>query len=107
MDWLSSTGTTVADVHGHAVRMQDRFLRGLAALALPRLPAASLVPAPGMPRGNFLAFDVEDAEAVQRRLTQAQVYIDRRDRRLRFGFGVYHDETRVDAVLEAVGRALR
>jgi kynureninase len=107
MDWLSSTGTTIADVHRHAVRMQARFLHGLAGHALPRLPAASLVPEWGKPRGNFLAFDVDNAESVQRLLVQAQVYIDRRDRRLRFGFGVYHDEARIDAILEALGRALR
>jgi selenocysteine lyase/cysteine desulfurase len=30
----------------------------------------------------------------------------RRDRRIRFGFGVYHDAAEVDRLLDAIGRAL-
>ena len=49
------------------------------------------------PRGNFLAFDVDDAEEIHKRLIAERIVIDRRDRRLRFGFGVYHDEARSNA----------
>jgi selenocysteine lyase/cysteine desulfurase len=62
---------------------------------------------PGTPRGNFLAFDVDDAEDLHRRITAQNVTIDRRDRRLRFGFGIYHEERDVDRLLEAISRALR
>jgi len=34
------------------------------------------------------------------------VAIDRRARRLRFGFGIYHSPADVDRLLEAVARAL-
>ena len=107
MDWLAGLGVTVADIHRHAASLQARFLAGLAGLALARLPAERLVPPPGSPRGNFLTFDVDDAQDVQQRLAAQRVYIDRRDRRLRFGFGVYHDEAAVDALLEAAEVALR
>jgi selenocysteine lyase/cysteine desulfurase len=107
MDWLAGRGVTVTDIHAHAVRLQSRFLSGLAALELPGLPVASLVPPAGAPRGNFLAFDVDAAEGVHERLVARQVYVDRRDRRLRFGFGAYHDEAAVDALLKAVDGALR
>jgi len=107
MDWLSGLGITVADIHAHAQRLQARFLAGLESPALARLPVASLVPPAGAPRGNFLTFDIHHAEEVQRRLAAAGIYIDRRDRRLRFGFGVYHDEASVDALLEATRKALR
>lgn len=107
MDWLAGLGVTVDDIHAHAVRLQSRFLSGLAALELPGLPVASLVPPAGTPRGNFLAFDVDAAEGAHERLAAHRVYIDRRDRRLRFGFGAYHDEAAVDALLEAVKGALR
>jgi kynureninase len=101
MDWLQSTGTGIADIHRHAHALQARFLAGA-----PRL-APSLVPAAGVARGNFLTFDVDDAEALHRRILDADVYIDRRGRRLRFGFGVYHDEAAVDALLERLGGVLR
>jgi kynureninase len=107
MDWLASTGTTIADVHRHSLSLQKHFLDGLARLALPALPAASLVPPASVARGNFLAFDIDDAEAVHRRIAAEGVVIDRRARRLRFGFGVYHSEHDVRLLLEALSRALR
>ena len=107
MTWLASTGSAVADVHRHSVALQKHFLDGLARLGLPPLPAATLVPPAATPRGNFLAFDVDDAEAVHKRIAAQNVVIDRRGRRLRFGFGVYHSEHDVRLLLEALARALR
>ena len=57
-------------------------------------------------RGNFLTFELDDAEDVHRRIKEAGVYVDRRDRRIRFGFGVYHDADSVAALLEALRKAL-
>ena len=107
MDWLAGLGVTVADIHAHAQVLQARFLAGLAGLAVSRLPISRLVPPPPALRGNFLTFDLDDAQDTQERLSAHGIYIDRRDRRLRFGFGVYHDEAAVDALLEAVARSLR
>ena len=106
MRFLHESGASVERIHAHAVALQSRFLDGLARAALPALPASALVPPAGVARGNFLAFEVEGAEFVHQRLEAAGVYVDRRDRRLRFGFGVYHDEAAVDRLLEAVARAL-
>ncbi len=107
MDWLASTGTTIADVHAHSRRLQDRFLEGLERHDLDSLSLRHLVPPARCPRGNFLAFDIEDAEQAHASLAARKVVIDRRDRRLRFGFGVYHDEAAVDRLLDEVSRALR
>jgi kynureninase len=106
MDWLLTTGTTIDDVHRHSVRMQKHFLDGLARLGRSSLGVQHLMPPAGAPRGNFLALDVDDAEAIHARISAQGVVIDRRERRLRFGFGVYHDETEVDRLLAAVSRAL-
>lgn len=106
MSWLASTGTTIADVHRHAVTLQKHFLDGLARLGLAALPASALVPRAEVPRGNFLAFDIDDADAVHKRIAAKNVVIDRRGRRLRFGFGVYHSEHDVRLLLEALARAL-
>ena len=107
MDWLASTGTTIEDVHAHSVRMQKHFLDGLLRLGITALAPHHLLPPAGMPRGNVLAFDVDDAQEMQRRIAARNVVIDRRDRRLRFGFGVYHDESAVDRLIDAVARALK
>ena len=107
MEWLASTGHTHADVHGHAHRMQDRFIAGLERAALAELRVENLVPPRGSSRGNFLVFDVDDAEGKYKRMTASGIGIDRRDRRLRFGFGVYHDDDQVDRLLETLARTLR
>lgn len=107
MDWLASTRTTIADVHRHSVSMQKHFLDGLLRLRLGELVPGHLVPPADVKRGNFLAFDVDDAEERHRRLAAQNIVIDRRDRRLRFGFGIYHDESDVARLLDAVARALK
>ena len=107
MSWLAATGTTIANVHHHALGLQKHFLDGLARLAIPTLPAASLVPRAAIERGNFLAFDVDDAADLHKRIAAQNVVIDRRGRRLRFGFGVYHSEHDVRLLLEALSRALK
>ena len=106
MDWLASTGTTIADVHRHAIALQKHFLDALGRVGLKELAPTHLVPPAGIARGNFLAFDVEGAEDCHRRIALQHVTIDRRDRRLRFGFGVYHDEGDVRRLIEALARAL-
>jgi selenocysteine lyase/cysteine desulfurase len=107
MHWLQSTGTAVADIHAHSHRMQARFLDGLARISPPDLPVSALVPPQDASRGNFLAFDLDRAESVHARITARDVTIDRRDRRVRLGFGVDHDEAQVDRLLDVIGDALR
>lgn len=93
MDWLRETGTEVGAIHRHSRALQEMFLAGAGAFA------KHLVPPAGTPRGNFLTFDVDDAESLHARILEAGVYVDRRGRRIRFGFGVYHDAGDVDEAL--------
>jgi len=106
MGMLQEQGIAVEHIHAHAAALQERFLASLAKANLPSLPAATLVPPAGRPRGNFLAFDIDGAEYAHQRLDAAGIYIDRRDRRLRFGFGVYHEAGDVDRLVEAMTGAL-
>jgi selenocysteine lyase/cysteine desulfurase len=108
MDMLVATGTTIAAIHAHSRTLQERFLDGLERLGLREMNAAHLVPPRAVQtRGNFLIFDVDNAEDAHRRLEAHHVGIDRRARRLRFGFGCYHDTNDVDRLLDAVARALK
>jgi Selenocysteine lyase len=106
MDMLESTATTPARIHEHSLALQERFLEGLERLALAPLAPRHLALPRNAPRGNFLVFDVDDAEAVYNKLGAAHIAIDRRDRRLRFGFGVYHEASDVERLLETLPRAL-
>ncbi len=106
MRWLLELGVGPGEIHAHAAGLERRFLAGLAGAKLARLPFESLTPPKGMPRGNFLTFDLADAEEVERRLAARAIIIDRRGTRLRFGFGVYHDAAFVDALLQRTRAAL-
>jgi kynureninase len=96
--WLDSLGVTVADIHRHVRRLQQRFLAAG--------PHPELVPCPEVEdRGHFLTFRLSDAAAAHRALQGANIITDYRDDRLRIGFGLYHDDSDIDDLvrnLEAV-----
>jgi selenocysteine lyase/cysteine desulfurase len=106
MRWLHGLGVTPREIHAHVAGLERRFLAGLADANLALLPADALTPPERFPRGNFLAFDLDDAETVERRLAAQGILVDRRGRRVRFGFGVYHDDAFVDRLLERTRAAL-
>jgi selenocysteine lyase/cysteine desulfurase len=103
MRWLRDLGIGPREIHAHVAGLEQGFLDRL---DLPRLPRAALTPPAGVARANFLTFDLDDAEEVERRLAAHRIVVDRRGRRVRFGFGIYHDHAFVDALLERLARAL-
>ena len=58
-----------------------------------------LVPPTGTPRG-FLTFALPWAAEAEAALIEHRVSVDRRADRLRFGFGVYHDDDFIDPLLD-------
>jgi selenocysteine lyase/cysteine desulfurase len=102
LGWLAGLGLDAAAIHAHSHALQARFVAGLAGHVLD--PARLTVPVTEPRRGNFLAFELEEAEAWQARLAAAGIVTDRRGRRLRFGFGLYHTAEDVDRLLDRVRR---
>lgn len=100
LNWAESVEATPAAIHAHAHALQARFITGLQGMW-----EDWLVVGLSQPRGNFLTFELPDAEAWQARLEAAQIITDRRGTRLRVGFGLYHTEADVDALVERM-RAL-
>lgn len=93
--WLDSLGVTVADIHSHVRRLQQRFLAAG--------PHPKLVPGSEMEdRGHFLTFRLPDAAAAHRALHDADVITDYRDDRLRIGFGLYHDDGDIDELVRTL-----
>ena len=99
MRWLEGHGLGAAEIHAHAHALQARFLAGAAALD----PARLVVPDAAR-RGNFLCYDLPDAEAWSARLDALDIVTDRRGQRLRFGFGLYQTADEVDAALDRLRR---
>jgi selenocysteine lyase/cysteine desulfurase len=98
LGWFEALGLTTADIRDHAHALQQRFVAGLGGTGLDA--GALVVPLEETRRGNFLAFDLPDAEAWQARLAAARIVTDRRGTRLRFGFGLYQTGAEVDALLD-------
>ena len=96
--WFEGVELTTAAVRDHAHELQRLFVAGLSGTGLEE--SALVVPLSEARRGNFLTFDLPDAEAWQAQLERARVVTDRRGARLRFGFGVYQTGEEVEAVLE-------
>lgn len=107
MDLWQTEGLSVAAVHGHARFLQQRFLMQLAEVGAEELHLGQLVPGPGVSaRGNFLTFRTDQAGNLFRALEAENVMTDYRGDRLRFGFGVYQDESDVDELVARLRRAL-
>jgi len=97
LNWAASVHASPAAIHAHAHELQARFMAGRPK-GLPE--NALVVPLSEPARGNFLTFDLPDAQAWQERLEAARIITDRRGTRLRLGFGLYHRAADVDALLE-------
>jgi kynureninase len=96
--WLDGLGLSVADIHAHVARLQAAFLDRLDPLRFSGLNRTTLVPGDGEvgERGHFLTFRLPEAGKLYAALHAVGVVTDHRDDRLRFGFGLYHDDSDVD-----------
>lgn len=93
--WLEDEGVSPAEVHDHALALQARFLASTR-------PPGELVPPEPHARGNFLTFRSDDAGDLYRSLHSREVITDYRGDRLRIGFGVYHSDDDVDALVAVI-----
>lgn len=99
-DWMLDRGLTIDAIHAHVRGLQDRFLAALAERDHPEVHAGNLVPGPDAPdRGHFLTFRTPAAGELQAELASRGVVTDHRGDRLRFGFGIYHDDADVQELL--------
>lgn len=103
--WFEGEGLTTAMVRDHAHALQARFVAGLGGTGLEA--GTLVVPLDEPRRGNFLTFDIPDAEGWQARLAAARIITDRRGTRLRFGFGLYQTGEEVDALLARIRHLTR
>lgn len=97
---FSSEGLTLEQIHGHIVTLQKEFISNSMAL-LEMQDLKALFDQNLRYHGHFLTFEApfeEEAQRIEKELNGLQVIIDRRGRRLRFGFGLYQDLSDVQAL---------
>lgn len=105
---LDEAGETTASVSDHARGLMRRFQEAVGGGEAGRLEGAELLNPVGneAARARFLAFRHPDAQAWRKRLLDANVVTDVRDDVIRFGFGLYQDETDVEPLVAACKRTL-
>jgi kynureninase len=90
MTMLEREGITTREIDDRAKTLQGRFMDELRA-DLGKL----VVPVTNPNRGQFLVFESPRAKELHDELARREVMTDVRGDRLRFGFGIYHDESDV------------
>ena len=100
MRWRQAVGYTSSEAMNRSHFLSQKFALGLRFGSLS--PEQLVVRADDRHRGHFLTFRVDNAKEISAALHQASVIVDARDDRLRVGFGAYHDERDVDALLERI-----
>ena len=103
LDWTDEIGLSIPAINAHASALAALFLKEIAGVA--PLQQARLV-TPAAPRGHFLTFETDAAEAIYRRLAAASIITDVRRNRIRFGFGCYHTADEIAPAAMAIARAL-
>jgi kynureninase len=107
--WLAALDLNAARIHTHAQALGNHLLLRIEPHGLPGLTPDCLVTpiSKDAERGNFLVFSHPCSEANEHRLLDADIVIDRRGDRLRFGFGCYHTQAVIDAAADRIIAALR
>ncbi len=95
MAWRRETGLSIEAGDAFVRNLQRRFL----ASDIPLLPKSALFCSDLDRIGHFLTYVLPDAAEVCEKLKKNKVMTDFRGDRLRFGFGLYHDENDVDALV--------
>jgi kynureninase len=108
LEWLSSAGIGISDVHAHATALMEHFVERLEPLAVDGLRRRDLVTpfGNGAAHGNFLAFRAPQAAAIEEALGAVDIQADHRGDRMRFGFGLAITREEVDAAIERMAAAL-
>jgi len=96
--WLEAQGVTVESIHDHVRALQSYFMNHLREVR-PDL-AESLMAMPA--RGHFLTFRTQEAKRWYDALKAQKILTDYRGDRLRFGFGLYHQESDLERVIKSI-----
>lgn len=103
--WRRSLDLSVEASDAHVRGLQKAFLRRLAEKPRGPFSVEALVSTDLSRLGHFLTFRLPHAPAVSKRLGERlDVLTDARGDRLRFGFGLYHDEADVDELFRRLDR---
>lgn len=96
MDWRESIGLTIEKSDDYVRNLQRRFLKA----EIPILPKSALISEHLERIGHFLTYRLDNAGELCKKLKELKVISDFRGDRLRFGFGLYHDDRTIDSLVD-------
>lgn len=97
MDMFESEHITVPAIHNHVIVLQKSFLEQCNA-NLGKL----ITPIDTEEHGHFLTYETELAQEIHYRLREQGIITDIRGNRLRFGFGMYHDDGDIKQLIDRI-----
>ena len=104
-EWRRSLDLTVEKSDVHVRGLQRHFLKRLAEKSRGPFKTEALVSTDLNRLGHFLTFRLPDAPVLSKKLAADHgVLTDARGDRLRFGFGLYHDEADIDTLFSRLER---
>lgn len=104
---LKSINLDIETIHNYVIQLQNFFLEELKNINSEIFNTKNLLtPIKDHNRGHFLTFKLPDAAVFHKKLRQQNVITDYRGDRLRFGFGIYHDEEDVLKLLEVIKKII-
>jgi selenocysteine lyase/cysteine desulfurase len=107
-DLWQAQGVNVESVHNYVTQLQHFFLNQVPESFLKAWGLKSLTSSLDW-HGHFLTYETptaETGEQLETLLKTNGILIDRRGRRLRFGFGIYQDLQDVERLCESLGKLL-
>jgi selenocysteine lyase/cysteine desulfurase len=103
--WRRSLDLTVEKSDAHVRALERRFLSRLSEKPRGPFKTEALISTDLSRLGHFLTFRLPSAPALSKRLAAEHgVLTDARGDRLRFGFGLYHDEADIDELFRRLER---
>ena len=94
---------TVENIHSKIIQNQNIFISGLDAINHPVLKKSNiLTPINTEHRGHFITFKTDEAGNMYQLLRKNGIITDYRNDRLRFGFGLYHDEEDISELISRI-----
>jgi selenocysteine lyase/cysteine desulfurase len=104
-DLFERMGLKVSVIHDYIKNLQSLFIKEMPLDFIKSHELTPLIPEDLSWHGHFLTYEApteEKAAHVEERLKMANILIDRRGKRLRFGFGLYLDETDIHSLVNSL-----
>lgn len=100
MEWMNRNNITVPVIHEYVSSLQENFLENIKKRELKLFNIQNLVTALNQPRAHFLSFRIPEAKRAEQELAALEVAADSRGEYLRIGFGLYHDTTDIERLID-------